>query len=233
MTASRLSILAAACVALSASAATAQQSISWTDSISSLGLDATPGTSYTFTCPYTGDAGAVWGSGVYTHDSAICPAARHAGVLTTGKGDGAEVTVIMRPGRGSYESSEQNGVATSTYGSWGHSYTFEGVAFDEFAIGWRDTADGLGVSRQPGLVFEYHCPPNGDLGGTVWGTDVYTDDSAVCVAAVHDGRISSEAGGVVFIRIEGPRDSYAGTERNGVTTSSYGAWGRSYLFVKG
>ena len=37
----------------------------------------------------------------------------------------------------------------------------------------------------------------------MWGTDNYTAESAVCVAAVHRGIISAGSGGTVSLRILG------------------------------
>ncbi len=78
----------------------------------------------------------------------------------------------------------------------------------------------------------YKCPPGGQA-YTVWGTDIYTHDSSVCTAAVHAGLINFEDGGEVAIDIRPGEDSYLGTTANGVTTMSYGSWGRSFVFVDG
>jgi hypothetical protein len=73
------------------------------------------------------------------------------------------------------------------------------------------------------------CPPGGQA-YTVWGTDIYTDDSSVCTAAVHTGLINFEEGGEVVVEIRGGESSYLGTTANGVTTLSYGPWRRSFAF---
>ncbi len=78
-----------------------------------------------------------------------------------------------------------------------------------------------------------NCPANCDTdnSSTVWGTDIYTDDSGVCVAAVHAGVISL-AGGGVKVTAEVGQDAYTGSARNGVTTSNYGAWSGSFTVDK-
>jgi hypothetical protein len=81
-----------------------------------------------------------------------------------------------------------------------------------------------------GEHYEYDCPPDGTP-HIVWGTDIYTDDSSVCTAAVHLGEITLEDGGTVTIEMAEGRDSYDGTERNGIETSDYGQWGGSFVFV--
>ena len=74
------------------------------------------------------------------------------------------------------------------------------------------------------------CPADGTL-GSVWGTDVYTDDSSVCTAAVHLGLINELDGGLVVIQISDGLEAYEGTSANGVTSGSYAAWSGSFTFV--
>jgi len=81
-----------------------------------------------------------------------------------------------------------------------------------------------------GEHYDFDCPAGGSP-HTVWGTDIYTDDSSVCTAAVHLGEITLEDGGSVTIEMAEGLDSYEGTERNGITTSSYPSWPGSFVFV--
>ena len=53
---------------------------------------------------------------------------------------------------------------------------------------------------QNGAHYVYTCPFYG-VAGSIWGTDVYTDDSSVCTAAVHAGLITLAGGGTVTIEI--------------------------------
>jgi hypothetical protein len=104
-------------------------------------------------------------------------------------------------------------------------------AADEPTVGdpWAATA-----SEHRGLVgeqFDYDCPAGGSA-HIVWGVDLYTDDSSVCTAAVHAGVITLDDGGTVTIEMRAGEDSYEGSERNGITTSSYGQWGGSFVIVE-
>ena len=65
----------------------------------------------------------------------------------------------------------------------------------------------------------------------MWGTDIYTDDSALACAAVHAGVVLAGETKVVTVRIVAGQSSYQGLVRNGVTSSSYGTWPGSYSFV--
>ncbi|HCN29338.1 MAG TPA: hypothetical protein DIT64_11420, partial [Verrucomicrobiales bacterium] len=69
----------------------------------------------------TGGGGAVWGTGVYSDDSALASAVRHAGLLANG--ETGLVTVTILPGESSYTGTPQNGVSSSNKGSHPGSYS--------------------------------------------------------------------------------------------------------------
>ncbi len=64
--------------------------------------------------------------------------------------------------------------------------------------------------------------------GTVWGTDIYTSDSPLAMAAVHAGVLKAGQTGVVKVEIVPGQASYAGSTQNGVTTQDYGPWPGAY-----
>jgi len=70
-------------------------------------------------------------------------------------------------------------------------------------------------------------------GGSIWGTDVYTTDSMLAMAAVHAGVIKAGETGVVRLKILASPPSFAGSFRNGVRTSAYGVYGGAYQVLKG
>lgn len=85
---------------------------------------------------------------------------------------------------------------------------------------------------QTGQQITVSCPANGTA-NTVWGTDIYSDDSSICTAALHSGRVTLQAGGVVTIQIAPGAPSYTPTSRNGVETRPWGAWSGSFTIVGG
>jgi len=85
---------------------------------------------------------------------------------------------------------------------------------------------------QDGQRIAFLCPPDGEM-GSVWGTELYTDDSSVCSAAVHAGIINPIEGGRVVIEIAPGLNSYEGSEANGVTAQDYGPWDGSFTFPVG
>ena len=82
--------------------------------------------------------------------------------------------------------------------------------------------DARAFRGRVGTIVSVTCPPNGSP-RTVWGSDVYSDDSGVCSAALHSGRVSLQAGGAFQIQILPGQPAYLATVRNGVTTRPYAA----------
>lgn len=79
-----------------------------------------------------------------------------------------------------------------------------------------------------GQTFTYRCSA-GAAPRNVWGSGIYSDDSSVCTAAVHAGRINPVAGGAVTIEIRPGRARYAGSARHGVTSMNFAAWPGSFV----
>jgi len=77
----------------------------------------------------------------------------------------------------------------------------------------------------------YEIPIKGTTGGSVYGTDIYTDDSNIASAAVHAGKVKVGEKRIVKIKILGSQSSFTSSTRNGITSISYGSWSGSYQFV--
>lgn len=201
------------------------------------------GEKFTFRCPEGGRISEqLWGTETYTDDSSICTAAAHMGIITPS--NGGLVTIEIRPGEARYTGSRRNGISSAAYGSWTGSFIFvaaeEGQKADANVAGETDDSDATDItwstySRQLGStvgdVYKVRCPEGGDINHRVWGTDIYTDDSSVCVAAIHAGLMTIE-GGVVTIEIRPGEKKYAGSRRNKVITENYGSWTGSFIFRK-
>jgi len=72
----------------------------------------------------------------------------------------------------------------------------------------------------------------GMASGAVWGSDVYSLDSTLAVAAVHAGALRAGQAGVVRVTIVGPQGSFEGSTRNGVTTSAWGQFPGGFKFKR-
>jgi hypothetical protein len=87
-----------------------------------------------------------------------------------------------------------------------------------------------GIPNGPNLS-EYTCDcPAGGAKGPVWGTDVYTRDSALCTSAIHAGELAPSGGGTITLKPAGGCAVYKGTLQHGVTSSGWGAFNGSYYF---
>ncbi len=172
-----------------------------------------------FVCP-AGDGGKarLYGTDIYTDDSAICAAAIHAGVLKPGRG--GIVKILIGNGAKSFKGSERNGLRSLDYGSWGHSYSFVQDG-EPGTITWATVWNGIPADYADPITVK--CPPQGDTRKAIWGTDVYTLDSAICVAAAHTGLVDSGKGGLITVRRAPPPKEYPGSERYGVTSQRWGS----------
>lgn len=139
-------------------------------------------------------------------------------------------------------------IAVSEFGTTGGSVevTVTGTASGGGASVPDADAGGTAVSATPvdltcnsraqdfegaaGAAFSGTCPA--DCTGSLWGTGVYTDDSSICVAAVHAGAIPASGGDVTFV-IEDGLEEYPASEQNGITSSRWGSWDRSFSFTDG
>lgn len=74
------------------------------------------------TCDAGSPAGSVWGMSPFTGDSDICTAARFEGVIGP---NGGTVRLIATEGLDSYAGGSNNGVTTSSWGSYSESFVFD------------------------------------------------------------------------------------------------------------
>ena len=114
-------------------------------------------------------------------------------------------------------------------------YAQAGMLDDALAIRARLRtlrADLFGVKVDPGSMSDFGAS---DVGrsylfevvgtddGNVWGTDCYTGDSRVAVAAVHSGSLRVGERGLVRVTIvDGSERVFDGSERHGIRSMDYG-----------
>ncbi|HEY5713111.1 MAG TPA: LCCL domain-containing protein [Allosphingosinicella sp.] len=177
-------------------------------------------------CPSEATAGgSVWGNDIYTDDSAICRAALHAGAIGT---DGGLVWVHAAPGQAAYPAVTRNSVASGQWGQWRRSITFDPVE-DADKQGFASVCPGSAVGLPQGPL-RCTCSAEATASGlTVWGSDPYTSDSAICRAAVHAGVIGP-GGGEVSVNIGAGAGVFPGSARNGVSTSTWGGYPTGFTF---
>lgn len=183
----------------------------------------------TFVCPASdGSKASVYGTDIYLDSSPICAAAIHAGVLEPGV-SGA-VTLVMGKGADGVKGSERNGITSLSYGSWEYTYSFLREPAPG-TINWRTMWKY--VPKEFEGPVELVCPPGDAMTGLVWGTDVYTTESSICVAAVHVGAINAKEGGPVAVARAPGQEKYVASERNGVSSRATGASGDAFTVSVG
>jgi hypothetical protein len=212
--------------ALAATAA-AQTAITW--STPGRQFRSSAGEPITLVCPARGQFAPVWGSMIYTDDSSICTAAVHAGAIRAETG--GPVMFRILPGRENYSAARRNGVTSERWGEWETSFSVEAApkppAHSEpeppppppprpQVISWEQTAGRLAPN---GRRFTFECPARGEA-AVVKGRDLYSWDSSICTAAVHAGAITLERGGIVTVEMRPGLRTYAGSERNGITSTA-------------
>lgn len=171
----------------------------------------------------------VWGTMQYTDDSSVCVAAIHAGQMTP---QGGILSVYRSHQSAAFVGSNSNGVSSQDSGTWPASFQFE--AQQEAAppqdVQCNTSPSNLGAAAtRPGAVLSIVCPASCE-NHAVWGTDMYTSDSSICVAAIHAGALPPEGGLTTFFAAPG-QTRYVGSEQNGVSTRPWGPYPGSFLFA--
>ncbi len=162
----------------------------------------------------------IWGTNVYTDDSALETAAVHAGLLRPGQRGIVKVRVL--PGQDHYDGAKQHDIESTAFGRHAGSFRFMDVS-----ISRPNRTNQLSSYRD--LVGQsIVLPVVGSASGEVWGSDVYTDDSSVGAAAVHAGLVG--VGDLAFVKVTllPGQARYEGTSRYGVTSQAYEQWDGSF-----
>lgn len=114
---------------------------------------------------------------------------------------------------------------------------------DVFAMSSKSTAvepDLGNVAFGPAHMYEYNnrigqtftFKVTGQVGGSVWGTDLYTTDSSLAAVVVHTGLVKPGETGVVKVSIVPSPPAFVGSTRNGVTSSAYNQYPAAYRVHK-
>jgi|GEM_PF-6480628 len=72
----------------------------------------------------------------------------------------------------------------------------------------------------------------GITNGSVWGTDVYTDDTNIAAAAVHAGIVRAGERAIVTVTIVESPAEHVASERNGVSSGAWGSSPTSYILMR-
>ena len=99
-------------------------------------------------------------------------------------------------------------------------------------------SDLFGVKPDPGNLTEYSSADHnraiifevvGSADGNIWGTDVYTGDSRLAVAAVHSGAVRVGERALVRVTLSnGSERVFDGSERYGIRSLDYGNYSLAF-----
>jgi hypothetical protein len=106
------------------------------------------------------------------------------------------------------------------------------AAESEPANALPDPGSLASLMGQVGRVYTFRVTGVVGMAGWLWGSDTYTLDSNLALAAVHAGVLKAGQNGVVRVKILGAQPAFAGSTRNGVTSHGYGAYNGSFEFVR-
>ncbi len=196
-----------------------------------------PGSLHQVSCPARCDKTVnIYGTDDYTSDSPVCAAAMHAGAISD---RGGEATVMLEPGRPAYRGTKRNGIQSRDWGAYRASYRFHGVpaappapevAAAPVMIEAGCTFRATEIHGEPGSSYRVSCPGGCNAEKPrIWGSDPYTADSPVCIAAIHAG-LATDRGGEFTVVLEAGRPAYRGSKRNGVESADFGAYRASFRF---
>ncbi|XP_078486437.1 cysteine-rich secretory protein LCCL domain-containing 2-like [Ciona intestinalis] len=169
----------------------------------------------------------VWGTPAqYSSRSSVCSAAIHAGKINEEQGGIVTVykvkpvpTIENVTWMYFYESS-QRGWLESTAGKFFQS----SFTFDVYRI--QCSKDAVGINGS----FMFFCPPGCHRENyRVIGDGIYTEDTNICAAAIHDGQIPKGGGMVSGYQLPG-MTSYTGSKKNGIRSNSHGEGESSFTF---
>lgn len=184
-------------------------------------------------CPPGGHIEPVFGTDMYTDDSSVCTAALHAGILPSAEVGGI-VAVEIRPDPMQYLGTSRNGITSEDwFDHWPSSFVFvppdaPDSAAPAIVADARTSAESW--PKSVGRVLTFLCPPRVEM-LSVFGTNVYTDDSPICSAAVHAGRAAHHEGGLVTIVIRPGQRAYPGSSQHGVPSMTAESRLQSYEFI--
>lgn len=164
--------------------------------------------------------GKIWGTLFYDTQSSICRAALHYGVIDNNGG----LVDITRKGRlPFFVKSTRNGVESFSKYKASNSFVVSKVV--EQRVDCYTTVAELCAFKKPSTHCpRVHCPPRCKDEPSNWapviGSNIYSDSSSICRAAIHAGLIKDSDGGYVDILPVDKKKHYVGTLKNGVRSES-------------
>jgi len=172
----------------------------------------------------------IYGSFIYHPLSSVCKAANHAGSLNA-KEKGYIIVEIIS-GKKIYNGSVgADGNTSGTFSASQISFrTKKGTS--PLKISCTDSPNKEPFANAPqGQKFVIMCPKNcGKEKVPIYGSEIYTDTSSICVSAIHYG-VLNDIGGEIEFTIDGPQTFFKATKSFGIISKQKDAYIRSFRFI--
>lgn len=100
-------------------------------------------------------------------------------------------------------------------------------------INWNNRLSSFeGNALNTDRVYSFNCiaAPEQQIYTPVWGTDLYTINSGLCQAAVHQGMIT-HSGGLINIQVLRENSDYQGSDRFGISSLNYNRPSDGFKFI--
>ncbi len=184
-------------------------------------------------CPNCSKIGSssVFGTANYHPRSSICKAALHFGALKPGST--GDIVVTLAGAKPMFNGSKgADGTTSGTFGSADESFTVAKASPIAKIRCNTKASDGKYRLSHVNDKFVVHCPKMCSKVGPMKlvGTQVYTDKSFICAAAIHMG-IINDLGGEVTFKIDHGQQHYKGSNGFGIISRSSAAHVRSFSFL--
>ncbi|KAG7473574.1 hypothetical protein MATL_G00097290 [Megalops atlanticus] len=163
--------------------------------------------------------GKVWGTLFYDVQSSICRAAMHYGVIDN---NGGLVDVTRKDKIPFFVKATKNGIESFSKYKPGNAFVVAKV--EEQSVDCYATVAEICPFKEPGINCpRVLCPNNCKDEPSHWapvvGSNIYSDSSSICRAAIHAGVIKASGGYVDVLPLD-KKKSYGGTLKNGIQSES-------------
>lgn len=130
----------------------------------------------------------------------------------------------------SYQGSKQNGINSASKVGGTRSVIFQ-KAKKVAMVTCETTGSDPQFAGPVSTKFTVNCPKAcAGIPLVVFGSGLYSDDSSICQAALHNGLIA-DSGGEVIIEIQEGKNKYKAENENGLGSAEKGEYMRSFSFV--
>jgi hypothetical protein len=194
-------------------------------------FDGSSGKFFRVHCPVcTTENANVYGTGVYHPRSSICKASMHIGLIKPGQQ--SDLLVEITGPKNFFLGSQGIDKSSSTsIGKSEKSFVVKQAQAHKKISCETTAAQDVFQAGNTGKKFVVDCPKDcsKSKNSLIFGSEIYSDNSSICLAAIHYGILTDKGGEIEFM-IEGEQSSFKSTKGFGITSKSKDSYIRSFRF---